>query len=197
MRSVVVALMLTRERGRPSTSAVRARIASRCGPILGRSHSSVTSTCAIRAPASFASFSAWRRNFSEVRAFPLRIAGREVRADVAFAERAEDSVHQRVPARVRIGMADEALVVRDPHAAERHMIARPEAVRVEPRADARAARAKHRFKHRGILRIGELHQARIAGDQDGVHALRRAPLRDRRRTMRHQRQRHTPRVIAA
>src|SRR6185436_5233464 len=72
-----------------------------------------------------------------VRAFPLWIAGWEVRADIAFAERAEDGVHERVPAGVCIRVTDETLVVGDPNAAERDVVAIAKAMRVKARADAR------------------------------------------------------------
>ena len=42
------------------------------------------------------------------RAAPLRIAGREMRADVAVGQRAENGVDQRMQRDVGIGMADEA-----------------------------------------------------------------------------------------
>jgi hypothetical protein len=52
------------------------------------------------------------------RALPLRVGGREVVADVAVADRAEQGVGQGVQADVGVGMADQGLAVGDLDAAE-------------------------------------------------------------------------------
>ena len=56
-------------------------------------------------------------------------------ADVAVAERAVKRVGERVQADVGVGMASEAVVVRDAHAAEPDVIAGREGVDVEALAD--------------------------------------------------------------
>ena len=54
-----------RSMGSPSSSAIRARMASRCGLILGRSQMSVRSALITWPPLACASSTAWRRNRSE------------------------------------------------------------------------------------------------------------------------------------
>ena len=70
----------------------------------------------------------------------MRIAGREMHADVAVGERAEDGVGQRVQDHIGVGMAGERLGVRDLDAAEGDVIARPEGMHVEAGADAHVAK---------------------------------------------------------
>jgi hypothetical protein len=69
-------------------------------------------------------------------AFPLRIAVREMLTDVALAQRAEDRVAERMQQHVTVGMCDDALAVRHPHAAQRHESARPEGMHVIAVTDA-------------------------------------------------------------
>ena len=76
------------------------------------------------------------------RALPLWIGGREVDADVAVGERAEDRIGQRVKSNVGVGMADQAAVMGNRHAAERHAAARTEGVDVVTGADADLAQAR-------------------------------------------------------
>ncbi len=68
-------------------------------------------------------------------AAPLRIARREVHADIAVGERAEDGIDQRMQHDVGIGMPGQSARMGDAHAAERDMIARVE-------ADARRSRSR-------------------------------------------------------
>src|SRR6185437_4269365 len=63
--SVVVALMLTWLMLNPAISAMRSRIAGRCGPILGASAAIVQSTWSIIAPARRKSSTAWARKIEE------------------------------------------------------------------------------------------------------------------------------------
>src|SRR6185437_6840129 len=63
--SVVVALTLTRAMSRASISATRARMASRCGPIFGRSQMIVTSQWTIAPPLLRTRLAAWSRNFHD------------------------------------------------------------------------------------------------------------------------------------
>ena len=67
--SVVVALTLTRPSSRPSSSAMRRRMASRCGAILGASHSRVTSTLPIAPPRARTSRRASARKMAEAAPF--------------------------------------------------------------------------------------------------------------------------------
>src|SRR5579864_1462195 len=60
-RSVVVALTATRPMSTPAILATRARIASRCGPILGASQTSVKSRWTIRPPRARTRLTAWAR----------------------------------------------------------------------------------------------------------------------------------------
>ncbi len=65
------------------------------------------------------------------RAAPFRIARREMHADIAGAERAEDRIGQRMQPDIGVGMADEALAVRDFETAKPDMIAGSEGVDIE------------------------------------------------------------------
>src|ERR1700722_14835275 len=67
-------------------------------------------------------------------ALPLRIARREVRADIAVGQRAENRVDQRMQADIAVGMGEKAFRMRHAHAADHHMIARAEGVNVIARA---------------------------------------------------------------
>ena len=172
MRSVVVALMLTRASGRPSTSAVRAHgVAIRADfwPLADKRDVHMRDA---RAGVSrqFCGVTQKRLGLS---AFPLRVARREMGADIAFSQRAEDGVHQRVPSRVGVGMADQALVVRDAHSAKRDIVARAETVRIKAGTHACGARsAQQCFEHYEILWIGVFHKARIGLDKNRRHAAR-------------------------
>ena len=87
-------------------------------------------------------------------AAPLRIAGRKMGADVAFGERPENGVDQRMQHHVGIGMAGQGLAMRDAHAAEHDMIAVAEGMHVDAGADAQVAQraCKQRFGAGEILR---------------------------------------------
>ena len=90
-------------------------------------------------------------------AFPLRVGGWEMYADIAFAKGAENGVDQSMPTRVRIGVAKHALVMSDPHAAERDVIAIAEAMRVDAVADTGDAVADQALQHSEIL-VRSFHQ---------------------------------------
>ena len=64
--------------------------------------------------------------------FHLRVGRREVLADVAVADCAEQGIRQRMQNDIRIGMAFELVRMTDSDAAEPDMIAFAEAVDVEP-----------------------------------------------------------------
>ena len=66
---------------------------------------------------------------------PLRIARREMRADIAFGQRTEQGVGQGMQADITVGMGDDALVMRNPHAAEPDMVAGREGMDVVTGAD--------------------------------------------------------------
>ena len=115
---------------------MRATMASRCGPIFGRSQISVTSTCAMTPPLARDQFGGMAQEPVGRGAAPLRIARRKMHADIAGADRAEHGVGQRVQAGIGVGMADQAMVVRHLDAAEPDMIARAEGVDIETLAGA-------------------------------------------------------------
>ena len=69
----------------------------------------------------------------------MRIARREMHADIAGAEGAQDRVGQRVEPDIGVGMADQRAVVRHAHAAQPDMIAGPEGMDVEALAGADVA----------------------------------------------------------
>ena len=112
-RSEVVALTLIRSASMPAIAASAARIAAACGPIFGASQTSVQSRWVTAKPRAAARSTALRRKISDAAPFHGRVRGREPLADVAFGQRAEDRVGQRVHADVGVGMADEAAVEGD------------------------------------------------------------------------------------
>ncbi len=115
----------------PSNSAILARMASRCGPILGRSQMIVMSTLVRRAAALADKLRGVQQKHGGIRAAPLRIGGREMVADVAGADRAEQRIRQRMQAGVGVGVAFELLVMRYVDAAQRDVIAILEGMHVE------------------------------------------------------------------
>ncbi len=86
-------------------------------------------------------------------------------ADVAFAERAQDGVGQRVHGDVGVRMTFQPRVVGDFHAAQGDMIAGTEAMHVETRPDARLQRgAKLLFRPQPIVRCRQFHVVLVALD---------------------------------
>src|ERR1700754_4126579 len=57
------------------------------------------------------------------RTFPLHVAGREMRTDIAIRERAENGVDQRVQSDIAVGMCEKAARMWDANTAEHQMIA--------------------------------------------------------------------------
>ena len=123
--SVVVALTLTRGDGDAQQfgDACPHRLRG-AAPTFGRSQIRVTSTLTMRPPAAATSPAAWRRNSSEGAPRQRGSDGRKVAADVALADRSQQRVGQRVQADVGIGMAEQAVVVRDGDAAQHDVVAR-------------------------------------------------------------------------
>ena len=74
------------------------------------------------------------------RAAPARIARREVAAEIAGADAAEQRVRKGVKADVGVGVTQETLIVRHRHAAQHHLVAFAEAVHVEAEAAATLGR---------------------------------------------------------
>ena len=146
---------------------MRATMAARWGPILGRSQISVTSTWAMLPPAAATSRGGMAEEAMRRRAAPLRIAGREMQADIAGAERAQDRVGERVEPDIGIGMADQAALMRELDAAEPDAVAGAEGVDVEALAGADVARLR-REPALGLVQIlGRRHlEIRLAaGDE--------------------------------
>ena len=77
-----------------------------------------------------------------------------MRADIAVGERAEDRIDQRVQHDIGIRMAGQSAIMRDPHAAQRHVIAVAEGVHVEAHAGADVGQLleQHRFGPAGNRR---------------------------------------------
>ena len=67
----------------------------------------------------------------------MRVARREMDADIAVAQGPEQRVGERVQDDVAVGMGRDAALVRNAHAAEPDVIAGRESVHVESGADAR------------------------------------------------------------
>jgi hypothetical protein len=70
------------------------------------------------------------------RAAPLRVAGREMRADIAFADRAQDGVGQGVEQHVRVAMPLQSAGMRDEEAAQPQLLAVGQRMDVEAGAGA-------------------------------------------------------------
>ena len=100
-------------------------------------------------------------------------------ADIAVAERAEDRIGDRMAQHVGVGMADEALIVRNLDAAEPDMIAGPEGVDVIALARSHIFKRADEFGlgHGEILRSGDLHIGLLAFENINGMA---GPFRDRR-----------------
>ncbi len=109
-RSLVVAFTAMREMSTPDISAIlRAHgIAQRADfrPLADHGDFEIGDASAARGDA-------LDRVFQEAvggGAFPLRIAGRKMRADIAIGQRAQDGVDQRMQADIAVGMGEKALV---------------------------------------------------------------------------------------
>ena len=97
------------------------------------------------------------------RALPLRIARREMAADIALAECAEDRIDHGMKRHVRIGMTGKAAIMRHPHAAQPQIAPGLEAVHVEPHArSGLLARAQFRLGGFEILGMRDLFEHRIS-----------------------------------
>jgi hypothetical protein len=135
-RSVVVAFTLTERSSTCKSAATFRRTASRYGPNFGASQISVASRWSMIPPRAVIRSRARRQEPRRGSALPLRIAGREVTADVAVRDRAEQRVGDRVEQDVGVAMTGKRGDMRHPDPAEPDMIARRKGVDVEPRADA-------------------------------------------------------------
>ena len=94
---------------------------------------------------------------------PARVGRREMAADVARAEAAEQRVGDRMQADVGIGMADQPQRLRQPHAAQHEAVARCQAMDVEALPDARReACAEQPRGAREVVRRGDLEVALVA-----------------------------------
>ena len=168
--SVVVAFTLTASSETPIASAVAARMASRCGAIFGSLGEDRDVGVGDAVAAIVGELHGVLEEVDRRGAFPLRVGGREVVADVAEREGAEDGVGEGVPGGVGVGMALQLLRVRDADAAEDDGVARLEAVDVEARADAQGRGGDQFLGHGEVLRIGDLHKRLPARRQHDLRA---------------------------
>ncbi len=148
----------------PSASARLAWIASRCGPIFGRSRMTTTSTFSTARPRRAHEGDDVRQQHDARRALPARVGVGIVLADVAGPGGAEDRVGHRVADDVGIGVPERATLGRHGHAAEHERPAFDQPVQVVADADRPgrppAARAPRRA---GEIRRGrDLHVRRVA-----------------------------------
>ncbi len=101
---------------------------------------------------------------SDAAPFQLRVARREMIADIAGSDRAEQRIGERVQPGIGIAVADKAVAVRDGDAAQPDMIAGAEAMDIEA---AGSARGEGRGDHgRGFGKISaarHLESAFVAG----------------------------------
>src|SRR3546814_5563638 len=86
------------------------------------------------------------------RAAPLRIARREMVADVAVGKGAEDRVGQRMKRDIGIAMALKSMTMRDFHAADPQRLGRHEAVNVIAHPD-RGRSEEHTSELQSLMRI--------------------------------------------
>ncbi len=105
-------------------------------------------------------------------AAPLRIARREMRADVAVGDGAEHGVGDRVQQHVGVRMADQPVIVRHLHAAEPDMVALAEGVDIKTlaRADVRQIVEHSGFGAQKILTCGQLDVVGFAGEDENAMA---------------------------
>ncbi len=184
-RSLVVAFTATREMLRPVISAIRARMMSRNGPIFGRSQISVTSRLAMRPPRAVTRSTAYFRKVGG-RAFPLHVAGRKMRADIAIGQRAENGIDQRMQADIAVGMGEKSAGVRHANAADHQMIALAKGMNVVTGAgpdvaEQAARRASSRAKSSGVVsfmfpaspsKVATVNPAHSASAASSVKSLR-------------------------
>ena len=151
--SLVVALTATRSTAMPQISAMRRRMASRCGPIFGASAMIDKVEMDDDAAARGDPPGGVRQEPIGGCAFPLRVGGREMRADVAVGERAEDRVGQGVQPDVGVGVADEAAIMRDRRLPpSTTSVAGAEGMDVVAGADARFAGSEQALRSAGAAR---------------------------------------------
>ena len=129
--SVVVALTPTRPSSRSSSSAMRRRMASRCGAILGASHSSVTSTLPIVPPRARTSRKASRRKMADAAPFQRGSVSGKCWPMSPVADGAEQRVRQGVQGHVGVGVALQRMRVGNADAAQPDVVAGHEPVHVE------------------------------------------------------------------
>src|SRR5215203_631056 len=141
-RSVVVAFTDTRDTGTFAISAMRARIASRKGPIFGRSQISVTSRLAMKPPRRANPLHGRVKEGIRLGALPFSVAWGKVRANVAVRKRAENRIDQRMQPDIAVGVSEKAAAVRHPNTADHQMIAVAEGVDVEAGSDADVAKRR-------------------------------------------------------
>ena len=116
----------------------RARIASRCGPIRGASASTVMSALTTRQPASASIVTTASTKPRAGGAAPARIGIREMHADVAEPAAPSSASHSACRTTSPSECATHAMIMRNAHAAQHHVIARPESMHVDARADSHA-----------------------------------------------------------
>ena len=162
---------------------MRARMASRCGAILGASHRRVTSTLEMRAAAR--AHAARGIGQEQVRggALPALVGVGKMLADIAVADGAEQGVGERMQGRRRRRSGPRSAWVWGMlHAAQPDMVARGEAVHVEALAgaDVRAAADGRAVGHGQVLRRRELAVGFAARHQLDRQARPIRPRRHRR-----------------
>ena len=136
-----VARSETRPTSHASAPASCARIAARCGASLGAASTTTASTLTRLQPGRRDPPPGLRQQVEASRAPPLLVLGREERADVVHAGRAEQRVAERVTDDVGVGVTVESVRVRDLDPAEHERTPGHQAVRVEGRADAELSQA--------------------------------------------------------
>ena len=143
---------------------MRARIASRCGPIRGASHTMVTSIWAMMPPRARTRSHANARKRSDDAPRHCGSLGGKCDADIAIGQRAENGVDQRVQHDVGVGMARQSARVRNAHPAQHDMIAVAEGVHVEAAAGAHVGESGQRagFGAGKVVIGGQFHVAGLA-----------------------------------
>ena len=170
--SVVVALTLTRSGSMPGIRAMLAHHGVAMRADARRSQTSVRSRCTMRPPRAVEQADGVAQEPVRRHAAPRAIGGREMLADVAGADRAQDRIGQRMQRDVGIRIAGERVVVRNRDAAQHHRVAGPETMHVEAQGGA----GLHRDAARQILGRRDLAVVLAAFDHDHPQS---GALRDR------------------
>ena len=128
---------------------MRCRMALRCGAILGASQRRVTSTLVMKPARARTRRSGVGQEHVRSCTLPARIRVREVLADVAVADGAQQGIGERMQPDIGVGVPFEAVGMRDLDAAQPDVVARREAMHIEALTGAHIGKAVVRVLNHG------------------------------------------------